>query len=72
MNEELYAEYNAAIGAVMLAQKQYTDACDDQGMESWAAERAREYLDREIEHRDRVREVYDAAARRRAPGMRDG
>lgn len=72
MTKELYADYNAAIGSVMMARKQYADACENQGAESWAAERAQEYLTREVEHRDRVRERYDTAARNRPSGERDG
>jgi hypothetical protein len=72
MSNNLYAEYNATIGSVLSARKLYADACKEQGMESWAAEQAQEYLAREIEHRDRVRERYDAAARTRPPGERDG
>lgn len=72
MSDELYLEYNAAIGALMSARKQYADACDHQGADSWAAEQAQEYLTREVEHRDQVRERYDAAARTRPPGERDG
>jgi hypothetical protein len=68
MSEELYTEYSAAIGALMVARKQYADACDDQGAESWAAEQAQDYLTREIEHRDQVRERYDAAAREHPTG----
>jgi hypothetical protein len=68
MSEELYSEYSAAIGSLMVARKQYADACDDQGAESWAAEQAQDYLTREIEHRDQVRERYDAAARDRPTG----
>jgi hypothetical protein len=62
MSDELYTEYSAAIGSLMVARKQYADACEDQGVESWAAEQAHDYLTREIEHRDQVRERYDAAA----------
>ena len=72
MSDELYLEYNAAIGALMMARKQYADACETQGAGSWAAEQAQEYLTREVEHRDHVRERYDAAARSRPPGDRDG
>ena len=72
MSNELYAEYNAAIGSLMRARKQYADACENQGAESWAAEQAEEYLTREVEHRDRLRERYDAAARNRPSGERDG
>ena len=72
MSNELYAEYNAAIGSLMVARKQYADACETQGPESWAAEQAWEYLTREVEHRDQVRARYDAAARTRPPGERDG
>ncbi|HLJ66365.1 MAG TPA: hypothetical protein VKX16_03275 [Chloroflexota bacterium] len=72
MSNTLYAEYNAAIGALMAARKLYADACEHQGAESWAAEQAQEYLSRQIEHRDEVRGRYDAAARGRPPGERDG
>jgi hypothetical protein len=72
MNNPLYAEYNAAIGAVMVARKQYADACEHQGADSWAAEQAQEYLTREVKHRDQIREQYDAAARGRPPSERDG
>ena len=72
MSDELYLEYNAAIGALMVARKQYADACESQGAESWAAEQAQEYLIREAEHRDQVRERYDAAARTRPPDQRHG
>ena len=72
MSDELYLEYNATIGSVMLARKPYADACKEQGKDSWAAERAQEYLTREIEHRDEVRGRYDAAARGRPHGERDG
>jgi len=71
MSDALYAEYSAAIGSLMMARKQYADACENQGEESWAAEQAREYLTREVEHRDRVRERYDAAGRNQPPGERD-
>jgi hypothetical protein len=72
MSDELYAEYNAAIGSVTIARRLYADACEHQGPESWAAEQAQEYLTREVEHRDRVRAQYDAASRTRPPGERDG
>ena len=72
MSNPHYVEYNDAIGSLMAARKQYADACESQGVESWAAEQAQEYLTREVEHRDQVRERYDAAARSRPPGDRDG
>src|SRR5437868_661960 len=52
MSNELYAEYNGAIEALMAARKLYADACQNQGAESWAAEQAQEYLTREVAHRD--------------------
>lgn len=70
MSDELYLEYNNAIGSLMAARKGYEDACESQGAESWAAEQAQEYLNREVAHRDEVRERYDAAARSRPPGER--
>ena len=72
MSDELYKVYSAAIGSVMAARKQYADACENQGAESWAAEQAQAYLTREVAYRDQVREQYDAAARTRPPGERDG
>jgi hypothetical protein len=72
MGNELYAEYNAAIGSLMAARQQYLDTCEKYGAESWPAEQAHEYLTREIEHRDEVRKRYDAAARGRPPGERNG
>jgi hypothetical protein len=72
MSEELFLEYNAAIGALMVARKRYADACEHQGADSWAAEQAQEYLTREMKHRDEVRERYDAAAHGRPPGERNG
>jgi hypothetical protein len=71
MTDELYAHYNAAIGSLMLARKHYADACEEQGPDSWAAEQAKDYLDREIAHRDQLREQYDAVARGRPAGSRD-
>jgi hypothetical protein len=68
MSDDLYAHYNAAIGSLMLARKQYADACEEHGADSWAAERAKEYLAREIVHRDRVRVQYDAASRAHPAG----
>jgi hypothetical protein len=68
MTNDLYADYNAAIGSLMLARKQYADACEAHGTNSWAAEQAREYLAREIAHRDQVRVQYDAASRAHAAG----
>ena len=62
-------EYNEAVGAVMAARRQYEAMCDGQGAESWAAEQARDYLQRQIEHRDEMRKRHDAApdAPRQAP-----
>lgn len=72
MSDELYIEYNAAIGSLMVARKLYADACQHQGVESQAAVQAKDYLTLEIQHRDQVRERYDVAARGRSTGWRDG
>lgn len=61
MDQQVSTEYNAAVGSVMDARKRYETACTAQGAESWAAQQAREYLDREIEHRNEMRRRYDAA-----------
>lgn len=54
-------EYGAAIGSVMQARRQYETACSSQGVDSWAARQASEYLTREIKHRDEMRARHDAA-----------
>jgi len=72
MTDEMYDRYNAAIGSLMLARKQYADACEEHGPDSWAAEQAKEYLAREIAHRDDVRTQYDASSRAHPAGQRDG
>src|SRR5579875_543758 len=64
--KQLYQEYNAAIGSVNNARQQYERACANHGADSWAAEQAQSYLDREIAHRDEVRARYDAASGERA------
>lgn len=65
MKNPMGEEYLAATGSVMAARKEYDDACTAQGAESWAAQQAHEYLKREIEHRDKMRERYDAAGSER-------
>lgn len=71
MSTDLYTEYNAAIGELISARKQYTDACESQGTDSWAAEQAQEYVSREVAHLNEVRERYDSAALKRSPDNRD-
>lgn len=66
MNNPMGDEYVAATGSVMAARKQYDDACTAQGAESWAAQQAHDYLQREIDHRNVMRERYDAAGSERS------
>lgn len=61
-------EYNDSVGSVMQARKQYEAACANQGTDSWAAEQAKEYLDRQIVHRDEMRIRHDEAGSRRQHG----
>lgn len=63
MNDQLSNEYGAAIGSVFDARKRYDAACEAQGSDSWAAQQAHEYLEREIDHRNQLREQYDAASK---------
>ena len=60
--DQLGDEYGAAIGSVMDARKRYEAVCAAQGSDSWAAQQAHDYLLREMEHRNRMREKHDAAA----------
>lgn len=61
MSSELYLEYGSAIRSLSDARLRYAEVCKDQGSESWAAEQAKGYLDREMQHRDKIRDRYDAA-----------
>lgn len=58
-------EYNASVGAVMQARKEYDAACADFGADSWRAEQAKEYLDRQVEHRNEMRVIHDQSERGR-------
>lgn len=62
VNDALSDEYGAAIGSVMHARKQYETACATHGSDSWTAQQAHDHLQREVEHRNEMRERHDAAA----------
>ena len=66
MSDELSDEYGAAIGSVMDARKRYEVTCAAQGSDSWAAQQAQDYLRREIEHRNEMRDRHDATAGERS------
>jgi len=68
MSDQLSDEYGAAIGSVMDARKRYEAACAAQGSDSWAAQQAHEYLVREVDHRNDMRQRHDAAVRERVYG----
>jgi hypothetical protein len=53
--------YGRSVGAVMLARKQYDDVCAAQGADSESARQAHDILTRAIEHRNEMRDSYDAA-----------
>jgi hypothetical protein len=57
--EQLSDAYREAVGSVMAARTLYDQACAAHGADSWPAGQARDYLDREISHRNRLREQYD-------------
>lgn len=59
-DDALSDEYRASVGSVMQARKRYEEVCEAQGPDSWSAQQAQEYLGREIEHRNQMREQYDA------------
>ena len=63
MNDPNYDEYNASVGAVMQARKEYEAACADYGVDSPGAERARAHLDRQVKHRDEMRGRHDRGDR---------
>jgi hypothetical protein len=58
-NEQLSDAYREAVGSVMAARTAYDQICAAQGAESWPARQAKEYLTREINHRNQLREQYD-------------
>lgn len=62
MSDDLYNRYNAAIGSLMLARRQYADTCEAHGADSRVAEQAREHLAGAIARRDAVRTEYEAAS----------
>ena len=61
MNDPNYDEYNASVGAVMQARKEYEVACAADGADSQGAEQAKAYLDRQVEHRNEMRRRHDKA-----------
>jgi uncharacterized protein YqeY len=63
VSDDLYQDYNAAIGAVMAARHQYEVVCSEHGTESPAAEQAYRVLHESIAQREEVRERYDRAPR---------
>lgn len=58
-NDQLSDAYRDAVGSVMAARKLYDQACKDHGTDSWAAKRAQDYLTRETDHRNQLRDRYD-------------
>jgi hypothetical protein len=65
--EQLSDAYREAVGSVMAARRLYDQACADHGIDSLAATQARDYLSRETEHRNRLRDQYDQVLDRRSP-----
>lgn len=65
--EQLSDSYREAVGAVMAARRLYDQACADHGLDSLAATQARDYLSRETDHRNRLRDQYDQVLDRRFP-----
>lgn len=68
MSDRTGDEYNDSVGSVMRARKSYEAACAVQGADSWAAEQAKEYLDRQVAHRDEMRLRHDEAEGNREIG----
>ncbi|HLJ66356.1 MAG TPA: hypothetical protein VKX16_03230 [Chloroflexota bacterium] len=64
-DERLSDAYREAVGSVVAARTLYNQACAAHGPESLAASQANEYLTREIDHRNRLREQYDRVLNRR-------
>jgi hypothetical protein len=58
-NVQLSDAYREAVGSVMTARRLYDQACADHGVDSLAAAQARDYLSRETDHRNRLRDQYD-------------
>ncbi len=68
MNNQQSDEYSDSVGSVVNARKEYEAACAAAGADSWPAEQAKDYLDRQIQHRDEMRVRHDEAAGRRPNG----
>lgn len=61
MRDSYGDEYTMAVGAVVQARKAYESACIAFGVDSWGAEQAKEYLDRQITYRNEMRALHDQA-----------
>jgi hypothetical protein len=61
MDEQGIDEYNDAVGSVVAARNRYEAACNDQGEDSAAAQKARGELSHTIEQRDEMRRRHDLA-----------
>jgi hypothetical protein len=59
VNERLSDAYREAVGSVTGARTLYDEACAAHGTDSWPARQARDYLDREVAHRNALRDQYD-------------
>lgn len=70
MSDQNGDEYNDSVGAVFQARKEYDAACAAFGADSWRAEQAKEYLDRQVAHRNVMRTRHDEAEKGQVSGMR--
>lgn len=61
MNDGTNDEYGASVGSVMAARKEYENVCAAEGADSEAARQAHDFLKQQLEHRQTMRELHDAA-----------
>lgn len=64
-NDRLSDAYREAVGSVMAARALYDQARAAHGDDSWPARQAQDYLNREIRHRNELREQYDRVMNQR-------
>lgn len=60
MNNGMIDEYGASVGSVMAARKEYETVCAAEGSDSKAAQQAHDFLTQQLQHRQAMRERYDA------------
>ncbi len=61
MSDVTIDEYGESVGSVMVARKEYEALCASEGPDSSAAQGAHEHLAQQVQHREIMRKLHDAA-----------